>query len=134
MNDNPTDAVEQSVQPTTTPAGDPPATDSPIDRLKAQTTEAMIVEVLRTIYDPEIPVNIYDMGLIYGIDVDASGKVAIRMTLTSPMCPVAESLPPEVAAKVRTVDGVADANVEVVWDPPWTPDKLSEAAKLQLNL
>ena len=108
--------------------------DSPIDKLKSQATEAQVIEVLRSIYDPEIPVNIYDMGLIYNIAIDADNKVDIRMTLTSPMCPVAGSLPPEVAEKAKTVEGVTDATVDLVWDPPWTPDKMSEAAKLELNM
>ena len=93
-----------------------------------------IVEVLHTIYDPEIPVNIYEIGLIYEVTVDDDGKAHILMTLTSPMCPVAESLPPEVEAKVRTVEGVAEARVEVTWDPPWSPDKMTEAAKLELGM
>jgi FeS assembly SUF system protein len=96
--------------------------------------EKKIVEVLRTCYDPEIPVNIYELGLIYKVDIQPGGVVAVRMTLTSPMCPVAGSLPPEVEAKVRNVPGVASATVEVVWDPPWTPDMMSPAAKLQLNM
>lgn len=108
--------------------------ESPIERLSAQATEASVVEVLRTVFDPEIPVNIYDMGLIYGIDVGGDGTVQIRMTLTSPACPVAGSLPGEVEARVRGVDGVSDVKVELVWDPPWTPERLSDAAKLQLNL
>ncbi|MFQ5413777.1 MAG: iron-sulfur cluster assembly protein, partial [Phycisphaerae bacterium] len=96
--------------------------ESPIERLSAQATEASVVEVLRTVFDPEIPVNIYDMGLIYGIDVGGDGTVQIRMTLTSPACPVAGSLPGEVEARVRGVDGVSDVKVELVWDPPWTPE------------
>lgn len=93
-----------------------------------------VVEVLKTCFDPEIPVNIYELGLIYGIETDPENKVHIRMTLTSPMCPVAGSLPPEVETKVKAVPGVAEAKVEVVWDPPWTPEKMSEAAKLQLGM
>jgi FeS assembly SUF system protein len=93
-----------------------------------------VVDVLRTVYDPEIPVNIYDIGLIYDLQVDGSGRVAIRMTLTSPMCPVAESLPPEVQAKVAAVPGVTDAQVELVWDPPWHPGMMSEEARLLLNI
>ena len=107
---------------------------SPLDNLNAKATEALIVEVLRTIFDPELPVNIYELGLIYGIDVDPQGAVTVRMTLTSPACPVAESLPPEVEAKVRAIDGVTDARVELVWDPPWTPDRMSEAARLEAGL
>ncbi len=107
---------------------------SPVTSIQNQALEASIIEALRTVYDPEIPVNIYDMGLIYNIAIDADNKVDIRMTLTSPMCPVAGSLPPEAANKVKTVEGVTDATVDLVWDPPWTPDKMSEAAKLQLNM
>ena len=98
-------------------------------------SEEQVVEILRTIYDPEIPVNIYDMGLIYGIDIRDDGWVDIEMTLTSPACPVAGTLPPEVEAKVRDgIEGVVSAKVEIVWDPPWTPDKMSDAAKLQLGM
>ncbi|MEZ0312300.1 MAG: DUF59 domain-containing protein [Myxococcota bacterium] len=93
-----------------------------------------IVEALKTIYDPEIPVNIYELGLVYNIVIDEAGSALIRMTLTSPACPVAGSLPPEVEQKVATVDGVTSAKAEVVWEPPWTPDKMSDEAKLQLNL
>ncbi len=93
-----------------------------------------VVEVLRSIYDPEIPVDIFELGLIYRLDVDAAGNVRIEMTLTSPMCPVAESLPPEVEAKVAAVDGVQESSVEVTWDPPWSMEKMSEAAKLQLGM
>lgn len=106
---------------------------SPVDQIKAQAIESAVVEVLRTCFDPEIPVNIYDLGLIYDIDAGPNGEVEVKMTLTSPACPVAGSLPPEVEQKIRTVDGVTDAKVEVVWDPPWTPERMSEAAKLQLN-
>ena len=112
----------------------PPVEVSPIDRITAQALEARVIEMLRTCYDPEIPVDIYELGLIYDIDINAAGLVNVRMTLTSPACPVAGTLPPEVESKIRAVDGVTDANVEVVWDPPWTPDRMSEAAKLQLNM
>ncbi len=93
-----------------------------------------VVEVLKTIYDPEIHVNIYEIGLIYEVNVDDDANVRILMTLTSPMCPVAESLPPEVEDKVSAVDGVASAKVEITWDPPWDPDMMSEAAKLELGM
>lgn len=95
---------------------------------------AAIVEALRTIFDPEIPVNIYDLGLIYDIDIRPQGEVFIRMTLTSPNCPEAATLPRDVQRKVKSVPGVRDANVELVWDPPFSLDMMSEAAKLQLNL
>jgi len=100
----------------------------------AETLPDRIVAALRTIHDPEIPVNIYDLGLIYGIELDPGGKVRITMTLTSPACPVARSLPSEVGQKVSALAGVAEATVRVVWDPPWDPEKMSEAARLQLGL
>jgi FeS assembly SUF system protein len=92
-----------------------------------------VVDVLKTVYDPEIPVDIWELGLIYDLDVDEKGAVKIRMTLTSPMCPVAETLPPEVEAKTRAVSGVTDVKLDLVWDPPWSPSMMSEAARLQLN-
>jgi FeS assembly SUF system protein len=95
--------------------------------------ESNVIEGIRQCYDPEIPVNIYDLGLIYQVDVQPSGEVNVKMTLTSPMCPVAGTLPPEVEQRVRDVPGVTDASVEVVWDPPWNPDMMSEAAKLDLG-
>ena len=96
--------------------------------------EEKIVEQLRSVYDPEIPVNIYELGLIYGIDVKEGGVVDISMTLTSPACPVAGTLPPDVEARVRAIPGVTEAKVEITWDPPWGPDKMTEAARLQLNM
>ena len=93
-----------------------------------------VIEVLKGIYDPEIPVNIYELGLIYEVNVDDDANVHVLMTLTSPMCPVAESLPPEVEDRVARVEGVTRATVEVTWDPPWEPDMMSEAAKLELNM
>ncbi len=96
--------------------------------------KAKVIEALQTCYDPEIPVDIYELGLIYEIDVTPADEVYIKMTLTSPMCPVAESLPPEVESKIRSVPGVRAASVEVVWEPTWSMEKMSEAAKLQLGL
>jgi FeS assembly SUF system protein len=96
--------------------------------------EEKVIEVLRTVYDPEIPVNIYELGLVYGIDISPAGEVTVRMTLTSPMCPVAGSLPPEVEYKVLSIPGVTSARAELVWDPPWNPDMMTEAARLQLGL
>ena len=93
-----------------------------------------IIEEVKKIYDPEIPVNIYDLGLIYKIEVDEKNKVNIDMTLTSPNCPVAESLPKEVKDNIMKIDGVSDVNLNLVWEPPWNKDKMSEAAKLELNL
>ncbi len=95
--------------------------------------EAQVIEALRTCYDPEIPVNIYELGLIYETKVDPSGIAKVVMTLTSPNCPAAAELPAEVEMKVRSVPGVTDADVEVVWDPPWDPSKMSDAARLQLG-
>lgn len=108
--------------------------DNPIENIQRQALESAVVETIRGIYDPEIPVNIYDLGLIYEVKVLDGGRVDIVMTLTSPACPVAGSLPPEVERKVREVDGVTDATIEITWDPPWSPEKMSEAARLQLNL
>ena len=108
--------------------------ESPIDQIKTKDFEASVTEALRTIFDPEIPVNIYDLGLIYDIKATPEGAVNIIMTLTSPMCPVAESLPPEVEQKVKSINGVTEAKVDIVWDPPWGPEKMSEAAKLQLGM
>ncbi|MCA1584676.1 MAG: DUF59 domain-containing protein [Acidobacteria bacterium] len=94
----------------------------------------LVIEALKTVYDPEIPVNIYEMGLVYDVLVDAGGSVGIRMTLTAPACPAAQSLPVEVRDKARSVAGVSDAKVEIVWEPTWTKDRMSDAAKLQLGL
>lgn len=96
--------------------------------------EERIVMALKTVYDPEIPVDIYELGLIYLVDVDPSGSVEVKMTLTSPNCPSAMELPSLVEAKVRSVPGVMDARVEVVFDPPWEPSRMSEAARLQLGM
>ncbi len=93
-----------------------------------------IVQELHTVYDPEIPVDIYELGLIYEVDVAASGEVRIKMTLTSPMCPAAEQLPGEVETKARGVDGVTSVELDLVWDPPWSPERMSEAAKLELGM
>ena len=93
-----------------------------------------VIEAVKKIFDPEIPVNIYELGLIYKIDVDEKNKVNVDMTLTSPNCPVAESLPNEVKENIKKVEGVSDVNLNLVWEPPWNKDKMSEAAKLELNL
>lgn len=103
------------------------------DGAAATSIREQVIAALRAVYDPEIPVNIYELGLIYRIDVDAAGTVDVEMTLTSPACPVAGSLPGEVEAKVRGVPGVTEARIELVWDPPWDKDMMSEAAKLQLG-
>jgi len=115
------------------PAANQPESTKPSD-LPEGTIEEKVIEVLRTVYDPEIPVNIYELGLVYGIDVSPAGDVVVRMTLTSPMCPVAGSLPPEVEYKVLSIPGVTSARTELVWDPPWDPGMMTEAARLQLGL
>ena len=93
-----------------------------------------VIEEIKKIYDPEIPVNIYELGLIYKLEVDEKNKVEVDMTLTSPNCPVAESLPKQVKENIMKIDGVSDVSLNLVWDPPWNKDKMSEAAKLELNL
>ena len=117
---------EKNVSSDDSPVG---SGDGPTDKLR----EA-IVEVLKSVYDPEIPVDIYELGLIYGVDINESHHVKITMTLTSPMCPVAESLPVEVEQKVGGVEGVDGAEIDLVWDPPWDPSRMSEAARLQLGM
>ncbi len=104
------------------------------DPARTEALRPAIVAAISMVFDPEIPVNIWELGLIYDIAVDASGVAGIRMTLTAPGCPAAQSLPGEVAEKVKGVPGIADAKVDVVWDPPWDKDRMSEAAKLQLGL
>lgn len=99
-----------------------------------QTLREQVIQQLRECYDPEIPVNIYDMGLVYDIDIQDNGSVSIQMTLTSPMCPVAGSLPIEVQERVKSIPGVSSVQVDLVWEPPWSPDMLSEAAKLELGI
>jgi len=96
--------------------------------------QKQVVKVLRTCHDPEIPVNIYDLGLIYGIDTETPGRVRITMTLTAPNCPVAGSLPADVKSKVAAIPGVEDVQVELTWEPPWSVERMSDAAKLQLGI
>lgn len=104
------------------------------DPLKMAELRPQVIEALKTVYDPEIPVNIYELGLIYDVLVDANAQVGVRMTLTAPACPAAQSLPVEVKDKSGSVPGVAGSKVEVVWDPPWSKERMSDAAKLQLGL
>jgi FeS assembly SUF system protein len=104
---------------------------SPVD---PTVVERAVIEALRTCYDPEIPVDIYELGLIYGVTATPEGAVGVRMTLTSANCPAAQALPAEVEQKVRSVPGVTDASVEIVFDPPWDSCKMSDAAKLKLGL
>ena len=98
------------------------------------TIKNKVIEEIKKIYDPEIPVNIYELGLIYKIEVDEKNKVNVDMTLTSPNCPVAESLPKQVKDTIMKIEGVSDVNLNLVWEPPWNKDRMSEAAKLELNL
>ncbi len=120
--------------------GDPPKegdsvrAGSPRDPQVPVAAEDTVVEALRSVYDPEIPVNIYDLGLIYDLKVAESGDVAIKMTLTAPACPVAGSMPREVAERVALVEGVGEVEVTMTWDPPWTPANMSEVAKVALDM
>ena len=126
------------------PVVQPPPPDAPApttdtselvpDAARTEELKPRILDAIRTVYDPEIPVNILELGLIYDVVVDAAGVAGIRMTLTAPGCPAAQSLPVEVAQKAKAVPGVTDAKVDVVWDPPWTKDRMSDAAKLQLGM
>ena len=111
---------------TTEPGGEPAR---PPEELREQ-----IVAALRNIYDPEIPVNIYDLGLIYSLDIDPEGNVALQMTLTAPGCPVAQTFPMTVEAAVAAVPGVKSAHVDLVWAPPWSRERMTEAAQLQLGM
>jgi FeS assembly SUF system protein len=104
------------------------------DDARTTALEPKIVDAIKTVFDPEIPVNIYELGLIYDILVDASGVAGVRMTLTAPACPAAQWLPAQVEQKVKAVEGVSDVRVDVVFDPPWTKDRMSDAAKLQLGM
>ncbi len=110
------------------------AEPGPLGAMERIAIQDKVIEVLRTCYDPEIPVNIYELGLVYDVKVEPTGAVNVRMTLTSPACPVAGSLPGEVQAKIKTIPNITAADVEVVWEPPWDPSKMSEAARLQLGM
>lgn len=101
---------------------------------RSEMLRKQVIEILQSIYDPEIPVNIYDLGLIYDLEIHEQGDVEIEMTLTSPMCPVAESLPLDIQEKVLKLDSVQNVKIEIVWDPPWSPAHMSQEAKLELNL
>jgi FeS assembly SUF system protein len=126
------------VQPVPDPASLPAPTNEThevvADAARTEALKPAILDAIRTVFDPEIPVNIMELGLVYDVWVDAAGVAGIRMTLTAPGCPAAQSLPVEVARKVKAVPGVSDAKVDVVWDPPWTKDRMSDAAKLQLGM
>ncbi len=104
------------------------------EKVEATSLEERVVEVLKTCYDPEIPVDIHELGLIYKVEIKDGGEVEVDMTLTSPACPVAGTLPPEVENKIAALEGVSSAKVTVVWEPVWTPEKMTEAARLQLGM
>jgi FeS assembly SUF system protein len=133
------DAVDPDVQPAkrerdylegflAAKPADAPATGAGGDLQQA------VIDALKEIYDPEIPVNIYDLGLIYGVEVDDEADATITMTLTTPHCPVAETMPGEVELRAASVPGIRDAEVELVWDPPWSPEKMSDEARLELGM
>ncbi len=129
---DPTPNATPDPSPNAAPNAAPGAAPDPApdpERLKQS-----IIEALKTVYDPEIPVDIYELGLIYGIEVDDGGDVRVEMTLTAPACPAAGALPGEVEMRVSQVPGVRAAKVDVVWEPPWSKDRMSEAAKLTLGL
>ena len=105
-----------------------------MDTINQTIIEAEVIEALRTVFDPEIPVNVYELGLIYLVEVSSEGAVLIRMTLTSPHCPAVQSMPAEIESKVRTISGVTDVSIDLVWDPAWDQSKMSEAARLQLGM
>ena len=115
-------------------ADTPDTSATTLDETGIKVVQEKVIEAIKTCYDPEIPVNIYDLGLIYEVKVEPSAEVAVNMTLTSPACPSAMSLPGEVEDKIRVLPDVKDVKVQVVWDPPWDTSKMSEAAKLQLGL
>ena len=108
--------------------------EAPGGSVEVDALERQVIAALRTIYDPEIPVNIYDLGLVYELTVSTAGTVRLRMTLTAPGCPVAQTFPAIVEAAVKAVEGVNEARVELVWDPPWSKDRMSEAARLDLGM
>ena len=122
--------------PDSTQGTTPTATEAVFtpDPLKTLTFQPALVEAVSKVFDPEIPVNIYELGLIYNMDVDANANVQVKMTLTAPACPAAQTIPVDVERRIREVPGVNDVKVAVVWDPPWTRDKMSEAAKLTLGM
>ena len=109
-------------------------TTTPLSQAELDALTDQLIEKLKTVFDPEIPVDIYELGLIYDVTIDTDGDAVVTMTLTTPHCPVAESLPAEVEMRVLSVPGIRDAEVKLVWDPPWDPQKMSDEAKLELGM
>ncbi len=146
MNDDTNDGVEErdhmmSPHPMHADDGEPPQEGDviragmPLDRSKhTVATDDTVIEAIKTIYDPEIPVNIYDLGLIYDLKIHDTGNVDVTMTLTAPACPVAGSLPKEVAERIANVEGVGEVGVVITWDPPWTQANMSEVARVALDM
>jgi len=130
----PLPVVQPLPDPSELPAPTGETTGIVADAARTDALKPAILDAIRTVFDPEIPVNIMELGLVYDVWVDAADVAGIRMTLTAPGCPAAQSLPVEVARKVKAVPGVSDAKVDVVWDPPWSKDRMSDAAKLQLGM
>ena len=130
MEDQPIDTAV----PETTAVAQPQAGESALPQDELERLTADITAALKTIYDPEIPVNIYDLGLIYGVEVSDNAEAYVSMTLTTPHCPVAETMPGEVELRVGSVPGVGHAEVNLVWDPPWDPSKMTDEAKLELGM
>src|SRR5688572_25473867 len=128
------DAPSPAAAADSTPAPAQPESTFTADPLNTLKMQPALVEAVSKVFDPEIPVNIYELGLIYSLEVDSSMNVQVRMTLTAPACPAAQTLPIDVERRVRDVSGVNDDKVSVVWDPPWTREKMSETAKLSLGL
>ena len=129
--DAPAPSADNSESAQTPAAAEGTFTPDPLNTLKFQPA---LVEAVSKVFDPEIPVNIYELGLVYTMDVDASANVQVNMTLTAPACPAAQTIPIDVERRIREVPGVNDVKVAIVWDPPWTRDKMSDAAKLTLGL
>jgi len=129
-------SAERAVSETQPEATAAPASPYPASAATADLAEleSKVKAAMRTVYDPEIPINIYELGLVYGLQVEPEGKVQVQMTLTAPSCPEAQSLPARVQQVVQEVHGVSEAKVELVWEPAWTPQRMSEAARLQLGI
>jgi FeS assembly SUF system protein len=127
------DAPAPIETPEPAPASDDQGTFTP-EPLNTLTFQPALVEAVSKVFDPEIPVNIYELGLIYNLDVDASANVQVRMTLTAPACPAAQTIPLDVERRIREIPGINDVKVAVVWDPPWTRERMSDAAKLTLGM